>query len=45
MLHAGSESKDYIAWAYRLLTMNLEKMSEAEYLALDAAGKTAIARD
>ena len=45
MLHAGSESKDYIAWGYRLQTLNLEKMSEAEYLALDAAGKTAIARD
>ena len=45
MLHAGSESKDYIAWAYRLQALNLEKMSEAEYLALDASGKTAIARD
>ena len=45
MLHAGSESKDYIAWGYRLQTLNPEKMSEAEYLALDAAGKTAIARD
>ena len=45
MLHAGSESKDFIAWGYRLQTLNPEKMSEAEYLALDAAGKTAIARD
>ena len=45
MLHAGSESKDFIAWGYRLQTLNPEKMTEAEYLALDAAGKTAIARD
>jgi hypothetical protein len=45
MLHAGSESKDYIAWGYRLQTLNLEKMSEAEYLALDAAGKKNIAKD
>ena len=45
MLHAGSESKDFIAWGYRLQVLNTEKLSEAEYLALDAAGKTAIARD
>jgi len=45
MLHAGSESKDYIAWGYRLQVLNPEKLTEAEYLALDAAGKTAIARD
>ena len=45
MLHAGAESKDYIAWAYRLQYLNPEKLSEAEYLAMDAAGKTAIARD
>ena len=45
MLHAGSESKDFIAWGYRLQVLNTEKLTEAEYLALDAAGKTAIARD
>ncbi len=45
MLHAGSESKDYIACAYRLQVLNPEKLSEAEYLALDADGKSAVARD
>ena len=45
MLHAGSESKDFIAWGYRLQYLNPEKLTEAEYLALDADGKTAIARD
>ena len=45
MLHAGSESKDFIAWGYRLQVLNTEKLTEAEYLALDAAGKTAIAKD
>ena len=45
MLHAGSESKDYIAWGYRLQVLNPAKLTEAEYLAMDADGKTAIARD
>ncbi len=45
MLHAGSESKDFIAWGYRLQVLNTEKLSEADYLALDADGKKAVAKD
>ena len=45
MLHAGSESKDYIAYGYRLQVLDPEKLTEAEYLALDESGKKAIARD
>ena len=45
MLHAGSESKDFIAWGYRLQVLNPEKLTEAEYLALDSDAKKAIARD
>ena len=45
MLHAGSESKDYIAWAYRLQVLDTTKLSEAEYLALDADSKRDIAAD
>ncbi len=44
-LHAGSESKDYIAYGYRLQYLNTEKVSEADYLAMDEAGKKAVARD
>ncbi len=44
-LHAGSESKDYIAAGYRLQYLNPEKVTEEAYLALDADGKKAIARD
>ncbi len=45
MLHAGSESKDYIAWGYRLQYLDTTKVTEAEYLAMDAAGKRAVAAD
>ena len=44
-LHAGCESKDFITYAWRLQYLNPEKMTEAEYLALDTTGKAAIAAD
>ena len=44
-LHAGSESKDFITSAYRLQYLNTEILSEADYLALDEAGKRAVAAD
>ncbi len=44
-VHAGSESNDFITYAYRLQYLNTAKVSEAEYLAMDEAGKKAVARD
>lgn len=44
-LHAGSESKDYIAAAYRLQTLNTEVLTEAEYLAMNEEGKREVAAD
>ena len=38
-LHAGSESAAYITSGFRLQYLDPEKVSEADYLALDAAGK------
>ena len=44
-LHAGSESYSFIAAAFRLQTLNPEVLTEAEYLAMDEAGKRAVAAD
>ena len=45
MLHAGSESKDYIAYGYRLQVLNPEKLSEAEFLAMDMDARKTVSRD
>ena len=44
-LHAGSESTSFIAAAFRLQTLNTEVVTEEEYLAMDEAGKRAVAAD
>ena len=44
-LHAGAESNNYIAAAFRLQTLNTEAITEEAYLALDEASKRAVAAD
>ncbi len=44
-VHAGSESNDFITYAYRVQYLNTDKVSEADYLAMDEAGKKAVAAD
>ena len=44
-LHAGCESNGFITSEFRLQTLNLEVLTEQEYLAMDEDGKRAVAAD